>query len=330
MHRQGVKVLLEYLGADTLSDSDEWVRTSCLFAPWLHAHPEDPKRSMGVSAESGGFSTVRCFNCGEHGGLLEAVQKLRQLGFVPLGSWEDIATLIVKETEDFTVESPKLDIKPDQVIPFPEEYLNGFWHPYHQKEGYLYLKSRGIDMKMIDELDIRWDPLEKRVCFPIRDAQQRLVGLRGRAVNKDVDLPYKAYRWNKIYNPQVWYGEEWVDPDHPVVLTEGIFDALSVYRVYKNVMSPLSAAVSKKRLDHNLSAFVSGIIIMFDSDIGGQKGAQMIMNHFNDRPICNVVLDKGKDPGDYGPEQILDIIMACDTVLFPLLTVDPSLGTKGD
>ena len=74
-------------------------------------------------------------------------------------------------------------------------------------------------------LDLRYDPIERRVCFPIRDFTGALVGLHGRAIDKDTTLKYRMYTVYKQKNPMIWYGEHWVDFDKPVLLVESVFDS---------------------------------------------------------------------------------------------------------
>ena len=104
-----------------------------------------------------------------------------------------------------------------------------------------YLATRPVSPALAAALDLRADTAEGRVCFPVRDFQGVLRGLHGRAIAGGTSPRYRMYSQAGRNNPLIWLGEHWVDRTRPVVVVEGPFDLASVYRVYRNVASPLFA-----------------------------------------------------------------------------------------
>jgi DNA primase len=116
----------------------------------------------------------------------------------------------------------------------------------------------------------------------------------------------------KVSNPQCWLGEHLVDTEKTVVLAEGMFDFLSVMRVYRNVLSPLMAGMNDNKLKR-IGRF-SSIVTMFDGDKAGDLARERVDQVLGGpgRRIKHLKLKAGQDGGNMAIEEV---IIALDGVV---------------
>ena len=142
-----------------------------------------------------------------------------------------------------------------------------------------YLKARHVSKALSALLDVRCDPSQRRICFPVRDFEGVMRGMHGRATDPEMEPRYRAYRHAGKMNPIVWLGEDWVDRNRPIVVVEGPFDLMSVKRVYANVVTPLFATPSYEKLMRMADALEW--ITFFDRGAGGDNGRARV-----DKALC--------------------------------------------
>jgi hypothetical protein len=297
---------------DHESHREGWVIATCPFAPWTHVSGVDNKPSFGVQTpKSGKVQIYNCFSCGEAGAFQDLVfdvrEHYRKKKNVKYQIGKALEVLVADDDEEFDIDVPDYDepvVDPEKVIPWPEFYLESFKSVFAFPEALGYLKTRQIDEETIHALNLHYDTSRMRVCFPIRDFDGQLVGLHGRAIN-DHPLPYYMYGHQSRRNKQPWYGEMWVDMDKPVVLVESVFDLASVYRVYRNVMCPLSAGFSNskaRRIDGAVQ-----FITLFDYGTGGDQARDRLDKSITS-PMKHLIPDKESgDPGNMGIDGIKEI-----------------------
>ena len=106
------------------------------------------------------------------------------------------------------------------------------------------------------------------------------------------------YLYMKRNNPLVWLGESWVDTEKPIVVVEGPMDLASVYRVYRNVVSPLFATPSQAKILRMADALQW--ITLLDRGKGGDAGREKIAKALHrDHTITHLEPPTGrKDPGE--------------------------------
>lgn len=320
---------LKLLGAGNIQPHKRtgWVVSRCPLGPWRHEGGESGPEVFGVKLEPGDAQT-NCFSCGWHGTMGDLVVTMRHLNKMnPAVSvkWGD-ALRMVEEAEnegemsfDFPdVEEMLLGAKA-QPHTFPEWWLDSFplWHeaPFAAD----YLASRKVPASVADALDLRADTKERRVCFPVRDFGNRLMGLHGRAIDEGVDPRYRMYKQAKKNNPILWLGEHWVDRTKPIVVVEGPFDIASVYRVYRNVVSPLFVNPSIEKLMRMADALEW--ITIYDRGKGGDAGRAKVSKALaRDHVIHHLEPPQGrKDPGECKVEEIGGLLEGL-APLDPLLT----------
>jgi len=322
MLEDDVKRLLPFLGSRFGKvRSGTWVVSSCPFAPWRHDSGVDRNPSFGVSIGAGP-SSYTCWSCGVHGRLEDIVPMLskkydKALRPAGMDLAQAHAFILNQETHLDTGAVPIWDrgSTPRQDIEFPAWWLDSFRRWTVSEEAVAYLRTRQLDMRDVYDLDFRFDFFRGRVCVPVRNWSGTLVGLHGRAIYgpEDCDgeyLPYLMYVWRrtkdeKISNAQCWLGEHWVDSERAVVLAEGMFDLLSVRRVYRNVLSPLMAGMNDNKLQR-IGRFVN-IVTMFDGDKAGGLARDRVDQVLGGqgRSIVHLELKPGQDAGNMAIEEIV-------------------------
>lgn len=311
--------LQKYLSAlgihDRVTKTSGWMQIHCPLAPWTHQSGRDSNPSFGIKMRKTGQVKCKCFSCGFHGDLSDLVFELRKKH----GAGLDYKTAFdIAESDDadggldlaFLEEEEAYDR--NSIYYYDESWLDTFPICSRSEYGVTYLRSRQVPDSFIGEFDIRFDPSEKRVAFPVRDFDGELVGLHGKAVDKDTQPPYRMYPYQRHTNPIVWYGEAWVDLDAPIIVVESIFDLLRVYELYQNVICPLSASLTPDKIARVSDAL--SMVLMFDSDKAGRKADYMMRQNLPNTSIQSIWLKEGTDPGDTDLETL-------ENKLYPFLKI---------
>lgn len=166
--------------------------------------------------------------------------------------------------------------------------------------------------------------VKRRLVFPIYDEMGFIRGIETRALDKkasnilkpkfkdilkeeisrlsESEVRYKKFYFEKNKFLSNFYGlphaleEIW--ETKTVILTEGIFDLISVAKFKKNCLSPLTANMTHYQMDW-LRRYVHTIILMFDMDEKGRQSAEKIKKEFSSEFTIHIVNFKGKDLNDY-------------------------------
>lgn len=312
MNRNGIRRFLRALDAKHVRDNGRWITASCVLAPWTHQSGKDDHPSFAIEVRDDAESKYNCFSCGG-GDLMSLVFKLKHFGAAPpkydLKVATEIAVADGEHPIHFNVKEWGEQAALEEYVVFPEMWLATFMPAAQSPRATKYLRKRGLSEELVQALDIRYDTEKDAVCFPIRDFEGQLCGLRGRRLNPSDDVPrYHMYGNHKGQrNTLVWYGESWVDFDQPLVLVESVFDLASVYRVYRNVAAPLSVSFSEPRAKRLKGA--TSILTLFDSDKAGDKARERIAKYLPKTRCRHVYLPEGvKDPGELGVEEIRELL----------------------
>ena len=293
-----------------------WIVSDCPLGPWKHEDGKSSSEVFGIKRE-GGDAFCHCFSCGFSGRMSDLVLELQMHNSKQHAidvKWSEVNAVVEEAENDNIVDLDFPDIeevlfgeKKDLHL-FPEWWLDSFppWRDVQFAKEYL--KDRDVPPTLADKLDIRADTEEKRVCFPVRDFEGRLVGFHGRAVEDEVNPRYRMYLQAKQNNPIVWYGESWVDRTRPVLVVEGPFDVASCLRVYDNVVSPLfvNPSVEKiKRMADALEQFT-----LYDKGKGGDAGREKYDAVLGKTHIIqHLMVPAGlKDPGACSEEQLYALL----------------------
>lgn len=293
----------------------------CVFAPWKHSNGEDRNPSANISIKPNGESYYSCYSCNSKGNLYKILLDVRELvkddsKQKKLYNLKKASKLVVEEEEDAVLDIP--DYESDEggysksIIPWDESYLTDFKPVAVSNKARKYLLKRGVTPDLWSALELRYDTFGKRICFPVRDFEGRLTGMRGRDITDKSELRYLAYTNSGNYNPQVWMREHAIDMDDPVILTESVFDVASILRVHDNVAASFSCSISQgqaKRMRGCLN-----IVTLYDAGNGGDIARKFIEDYYSDSVVQHIVPTKKQD--DAGNMSVKKLRKALDKFVY--------------
>ena len=318
--RDRIAAVLAYLnaGIDTKVHRTGWVVSTCPFAPWTHGQGVDRNPSFGVSCEDtthvGRAQVYHCFSCQKTGRFDDLPFNLREMYRAePKGDrpafGKALEIIVAEEDDDLDFDDiPDFDepiIDPDDIIPWPEWYLDSFKSVFAFPQAGEYLSTRQITEKVCKQLDLRFDSSRDRVCFPIRDFDGRVVGLHGRHISEH-PMPYYMYGFEGRRNRLPWLGEQWVDFDDTVLLVESVFDLASVLRVYPNSMCGLSAGLSAAKIER-IDTCVN-VVTLYDYGTGGDRAREKF-DEVMTCPLSHVIPTEAHgDPGNMSEKELYETL----------------------
>lgn len=288
-----------------------WVSCSCPLAPWEHQSGKDVHPSFAIKCSDTEESSYNCFTCGG-GDLITLIHKLARHGAsLPQYNLKTALEVAIADGErplSFHVKEWGVP-EAAPYVTFPELWLATFMHAMQSPRAHTYLNHRGLPDRVIEQLDLRYDTEKDTICFPIRDFDSTLCGLRGRRIAPTGDQPrYHVYKSAlRSHNSSVWYGESWINFDKPVVMCESVFDAASICRVYANVCAPMSAGFSEDRARRMRQAVE--IVTLFDADKAGDKARSRVSMYLSSAFITHLFPPEGrKDPGEMTESELRELL----------------------
>lgn len=318
MKKQQAVQFLEHLGIKgSATKRTGWVVSECPLGPWRHEGGKSGSEVFGIKEETGD-SFCHCFSCGWGGQQSELLTEIayRDKG-KPSGktyNFKAAMQLIATAEEEFELDLDQPDVE--------ELYLHGkgglhvfddWWvesYPLAKDVAFAveFLKSRNVPENLWDTLELRADTNQKRVCFPVKDFNNRYVGLHGRAIHADTEPRYRMYTYKGKNNPICWLGENLVDLTIPVVFGEGPFDMASIMRVWPNTVSPLFSNPSVEKLKRMGEALE--IVTFFDRGTGGDLGRAKVDKVFGSDHIVSHCTPPShrKDAGEMTEDELVDIL----------------------
>lgn len=309
------EAFLSALGCESVQVSETWVRASCPLAHWNHASGKDSHPSFGLQVGTKTF--CHCFACGYKGSPTDLVLEIRhktQLTGVPVGVDLGAALQLAQQESaiGFTLQK---DWAWKKVLPhaqiWPENWITSFFPVTLFSEPMAYLQQRNVTTAQALEFGLRYDQVRKGILFPLRNRQGSLIGARGRMLQGD--LKYFDYKYKNLSNAKyaLWNLER-ASYSKPLVLVEGTFDALSVARVYLNVVACLGVSIPKEKLSL-LKNFLE-IWVFFDQDQAGLEGYRRVKQALKGIPVRRVTYQgPAKDPGEMSIEEIQQAISLMET-----------------
>ena len=305
-----IEQVLQAIGSKMATDQGRagWVIAHCPLGPWKH-DGEDKNPSFGVKIEPGD-PLCNCFSCGAGGPLSSIVGDVQFENNLAKGPDaydflkayqlidEAVGAMEIELDDPDVEELYLLNAKKKNDVVYPDWWLEAF--PRIKDEpldwAVKYLQERRVPPELVTHMDLRIDPIQRRICQPVYDFDGKLRGLHGRAVFES-KLRYRMYTFEHQTNPLIWLGEDWVDVDQPIVIVEGMFDVYQTMKVYPNVVSPLYANPSVEKLKRMGEA--SHWITLLDRGKGGDAGRTKIDQFAKaDRIVQHLELPKEfADPG---------------------------------
>lgn len=270
-----------------------------------------PKLEINLLTNNKGENPFACWVCNTKGKTIRSL--LLQLKISP-----DTANTILKHVNNSV--SKELDIEVNLRLPKEFKPLyEGSTIEFSRVKKYLY--SRGLTEEDFIKYEIGYcasGAYANRVVIPSYDSNGILNFFVSRLAGNIQGVPYK----NPAVNKDIIFFESMINWKAPIVLCEGVFDAMAIKR---NVIPILGKVVSKKlyeRLAHNET---KDVYIALDRD--ALKGALSIADKLLALGKRVFLVDlQEKDPSIMGFKSFTKLISQAEPLTFEkLLTYKLSL-----
>jgi 5S rRNA maturation endonuclease (ribonuclease M5) len=320
MKPEKIKALMPCIGSKFKSQRPGWFSGTC---PFRWRHQDGHGGEFGISTDPKKKSIYKCLSCGAFGDLTDLLLDIqaglrkhpelrKNFNLLPASQMvaDEFADMELKPEDIPDFEAP---LERNEVL-FPEQWLKSFRPIFTFPDAVQYCRGRGLSTDVLEQLDVRYDPQQRRVCFPFRNFKGELMGLQGRSTDKDPALRYFQYGWHGHRNMHVWLGEQWVNQDLPVVLCEGPFDLAKIFMVYPNVCASFTSGLSRAKVRRLADS--DSIITFYDFGSGGDAAREAIDQYMKGTPILHIIpSDEDGDAGAMRPEEIAEAL--CDHVELP-------------
>jgi DNA primase len=273
-----------------LTVSNESSEEYAVFCPF---HDNSNTAAMYINKSTGLFI---CHNphCGRSGRFATLVKELGD------GTYEVEDTSTYQDVVDFW------GIEPEKEV---EMSLGNVEIDYDSDEvRHLdYLIERGFTIETLKHFEIGYSKKRNRISIPVRDINYKVVGIIGRALDKDAFAKYLYSagfkRKQHVFNLQnAKYYET-------AIITEGSLDAIKVHQAgFPNVVATLGAQLSSEQASL-INKHFDELVIFSDNDEAGDALKSAIMDRCQRKGMRIVVYPEGfKDPGEMSEEQIKQCI----------------------
>jgi DNA primase len=253
-----------------------------------------------------------CFgDCHCGGSIVDFVSRMERIGIRDAGLLlQDWFSLEVGEH----IPQTKPNIVPlkretNEVLSFSLERLDQR-HPY--------LKQRGLNDDTIREFGLgacAYGTLQGWIAIPIHNAAGQLVAYAGRWPGKPAigepkyRLPRGFRKSLELFNQHRAAKES---SHEPLVVVEGFFGCLRVWQAgHRRVVSLMGSMLSRAQENRivEMAGLDGHIVLLFDGDMAGQKGAADARERLNKRVSVSVArLEEGQQPDSLGDSEVLDMI----------------------
>ena len=242
-----------------------------------------------------------CWVCGAKGKtLLTLFKKIK----APASKIDELNILVVPNKKDKTIEQGALTL-PKEFISFndQEKFITDRIAQIESKHAFRFLSKRGITNEDVIKYNIGFckdGPYAERVIIPSYNELGQLNYFIARAY-KESDRKYK--------NPPIAAKEAigfelYINWDAPIILVEGMFDALTIKR---NVIPLFGKVLHDKLMKKLVESSVNRIYIALDNDArrDALKQAEKLMSYGKEVYLVEM---EGKDANEIGFEQFLNTI----------------------
>ena len=153
-----------------------------------------------------------------------------------------------------------------------------------------------------------YDRFRGRVMFPIIDALNRPIAFGGRILGDGEPKYLNSPETVLFHKGEALYGlpqaRDAIEAERRVIVVEGYFDVVMPWQEgVRNVVATLGTALTDEHV-RALRRHADEVVLVFDSDLAGQRAADRGMELFlaGDVRIMVTVVPAGKDPCDFCKE----------------------------
>jgi DNA primase len=272
-------------------------------------HHSKPKLEVQIHTNEKKENPWHCGVCGEKGKTLSALFKKIK---APYSKIQELNSLIKPGTKQKEqIQSLSL---PKEFISLSQIHTLDKITTIESKHALKFLKNRRITEVDILKYNIGFcaeGNFSKRIIVPSYDANGELNYFVTRTYLPDDPQKYKNPPVGK--NTIGW--EYYINWNAPIILVEGIFDALTIKR---NVIPLFGKTISEELMKKIVSSQVQKVYIALDNDAlkDAIKHCEKLMSF--GKEVYLVELD-GKDANEIGFEHFLDIIESTEPLNFSTL-----------
>lgn len=146
-----------------------------------------------------------------------------------------------------------------------------------------------------------------RIIFPIKNINGFIIGFGGRSLNNKKPKYINSYETFFFKKKKCFYGlwenKEFIKKLNYVILVEGYFDVLTLYKnKFKNVLSLMGVSISHSQINLIIN-LTKNIFICFDRDKAGfsalKKSIIFFINNYSILKINYIILYKNYDPDSF-------------------------------
>jgi len=212
-----------------------------------------PKLEIGLHTNEKGHNPWACWVCGERGRTIKSL--LRKL---------KVDRKLATEILQYIKKGDSLDYEDTQIVTLPEEFKplsEASPTSFIANKVKKYLYNRGLTDKDFIKYNIGYcltGEYQNRVIIPSYNEDGSLNFFVGRAFD-DSYLKYK----NPSVSKDIIGFENLINWDNPIILTEGVFDAMAIKR---NAIPILGKNVSQSLMKRLVLNKVKDIYIALDKD----------------------------------------------------------------
>lgn len=265
-------------------------------------HPKK-KLEVDLNTTKEGHNNFACWVCGTKGRTIKSL--LYQMK-VPNEEAHSILKYVKKGT-GYSLENTE-----SKILTLPKEF-KALWEVSSESvlgkkvKGYLY--KRGLTDYDIFRYNIGYctsGEYNNRIIIPSYNADNKLNFF----VARSYENSFFSYKNPSFSKKDIVFFENQINWDLPVVLVEGVFDAIAVRR---NAIPLLGKRVPQTLFDKIVLNRVKEVVIALDQD--AKKGAIDTAKKFLDANITTYFLDlPDKDPSSIGFEKINKLISSSQQI----------------
>ncbi len=336
MEEHNLRDIARRLEVKVVAKNGPWLQAPCPFAGWLHPNGTDRNPSFGLLINEGAESYYKCFTCKQKGiisSLVRSLEHYREESYPGLA--------LDADRKDMEFSLPEFGAFAEEAMKAGPEPLNEDIHAnlydwvYDYDNAVTYLEGRGIDFDAADKMDLRFDPEEQRIIFPVRGRGKELYGFTGRSILTPENYLYKNYPKIRDYHglpkEHLLLGAEFVEDGKPVFVVEGLFGYAHLIKIgAQDLVNPIALLGSEMTshkanllMDWGLPVFLmadddeAGDICLFGSlnEFGDYRGGGAVDQLKNEMPLFLPAWPEGKTDPD---ELTMDDLGYMLTTLMPI------------
>jgi DNA primase len=278
--------------------------------PFCNHHKQKLEVSLRTTAKK--ENMWHCWVCDAKG---KTIRQLFKRAKATPDKFKDLSLLIVPSANEEHVTTDAL-VLPAEFIAFNAHstFVTDRVAQIESKHALRFLKKRGVTIEDITKYNIGFckdGPYAGRIIIPSYDSNGILNYFTARAY-KDSDRKYKN---PPVASKDVIGFELYINWDAPLILCEGMFDAITIKR---NCIPLLGKVLHNKLMEKIVKSSVDRIYIALDNDAkkDALKHAEKLMSY--GKEVYMVELE-GKDANEIGFESFLNTLEQTEPLTFQSL-----------